>query len=99
MVLLAATLAKLGGCFLGARLTGQPLRDSWSIAALMNTRALMALVAINIGYDLKLLPKELFTIFVIMALLTTAMTGPLLHWLLPEDLKKLVREGGEKAGG
>ncbi|MST94485.1 MAG: sodium:proton antiporter [Pedosphaera sp.] len=99
MVFVAATVAKLGGCFLGAKFTGQPLRDSWSIATLMNTRALMALVAINIGYDLKLLPKELFTIFVIMALLTTAMTGPLLLWLLPEDLKKLVRAGDPKSGG
>jgi Kef-type K+ transport system membrane component KefB len=52
----------------------------------MNTRALMALVAINIGLDLKLLNHELFTMLVIMALLTTAMTEPLLRWLLPAEL-------------
>lgn len=87
VVLLAAVVGKLGGCFLGARLTGQPWRDAACIASLMNTRALMALVAINIGLDLKLLNRELFTMLVIMALLTTAMTGPLLRWLLPPELR------------
>jgi Kef-type K+ transport system membrane component KefB len=91
VVMLVATAGKLGGCFLGARLTGQPAREAGCIAALMNTRALMALVALNVGYELKLLPRELFTMFVIMALLTTAMTGPLLHWWLPPELKALVK--------
>ena len=86
-VLLAAVAGKLGGCFLGAKLTGQGTREAACIAALMNTRALMALVAINIGLDLGLLNRELFTMLVIMALLTTAMTGPLLRWWLPLELK------------
>ncbi len=90
VVLLAAVAAKLGGCWLGARVTGQPNRDALCIATLMNTRALMALVAINVGYDLGLLPRELFTMFVIMALLTTAMTGPLLRLWLPDELRTLV---------
>ena len=85
-----AVLGKLGGCWLAARWSGQGPRESISIAALMNTRALMALVAINIGYELKLLPRELFTMFVIMALLTTAMTGPMLRRWLPEPLKELL---------
>jgi Kef-type K+ transport system membrane component KefB len=87
VVLLAAVVGKLGGCFVGARCTGQSTREAGCIAALMNTRALMALVAINIGLDLKLLNRELFTMLVIMALLTTAMTGPLLRWFLPPELK------------
>lgn len=86
VVLLAAVAGKLGGCFLGARLTGQPTREAACVAALMNTRALMALVAINIGLDLKLLNRELFTMLVIMALLTTAMTEPLLRRWLPKEL-------------
>jgi len=86
VVLLAAVAGKLGGCFLGARLTGQSTREAACVAALMNTRALMALVAINIGLDLKLLNRELFTMLVIMALLTTAMTEPLLRWCLPKEL-------------
>jgi Kef-type K+ transport system membrane component KefB len=86
LVLVAAVVGKLGGCFVGARITGQSLREAGSIAALMNTRALMALIAINIGLDLKLLTPALFTMLVIMALLTTAMCGPLLRWWLPEEL-------------
>ena len=53
----------------------------------MNTRALMALIAINIGLDWGLLTPVLFTMLVIMALLTTAMCGPLLRWCLPPDLR------------
>jgi Kef-type K+ transport system membrane component KefB len=84
VVLFAAVAGKLGGCWLGGKLTGLTGRDSACVAALMNTRALMGLVAINIGADLGLLPKSLFTMFVIMALLTTVMTAPLLKWWLPK---------------
>lgn len=87
LVLAVAVVGKLGGCYLGARLTNQPWREAACIATLMNTRALMALVAINIGLDLKLLNRELFTMLVLMALLTTAMTGPLLRWFLPPHLR------------
>lgn len=90
LVLAAAVAGKLGGCFLGARLTGQSVREAGSIAALMNTRALMGLIAINVGLELKLLNSALFTMLVIMALLTTAMCGPLLRLWLPKDLRKLV---------
>ena len=90
LVFAAAVAGKLGGCYLGARLTGQAPREAGCIAALMNTRALMALIAINIGLDLGLLTPALFTMLVIMALLTTAMCGPLLRRWLPPDLRKLV---------
>lgn len=90
LVMLAAVVGKLGGCFAGAKLTGQPARESACVAALMNTRALMALIAINVGLELKLITPEVFTMLVIMALLTTAMTGPLLRRWLPENLRKLV---------
>jgi Kef-type K+ transport system membrane component KefB len=90
LVLAAAVAGKLGGCYLGARLTGQPPREAGCVAALMNTRALMGLIAINIGLELGLLTPALFTMLVIMALLTTAMCGPLLRWWLPKDLRKLV---------
>jgi len=87
LIFVAGVAAKLGGCYLGARWTGTPAREAACVAALMNTRALMGLVAINIGYDLGLLTKPLFTMFVIMALLTTVMTGPLLRWFLPPALR------------
>lgn len=70
VVLAAAVVGKLGGCYLGARVTDRSARDAGCIAALMNTRALMALIAINIGLELKLLTPALFTMLVIMALLT-----------------------------
>jgi Kef-type K+ transport system membrane component KefB len=90
LVLAAAVIGKLGGCYLGARLTGQPPHEAGCIAALMNTRALMALIAINVGLELKLLTPALFTMLVIMALLTTVMCEPLLRWWLPKDLKALL---------
>jgi Kef-type K+ transport system membrane component KefB len=96
VVLVAAVVGKLGGCFLGARLTGQPAREAACVAALMNTRALMALVAINIGLDLKLLNRELFTMLVIMALVTTAMTEPLLRRWLPKELLPAGAGGGQR---
>jgi Kef-type K+ transport system membrane component KefB len=87
LVLAVAVAGKLGGCFVGAVTTGQTARAAGCIAALMNTRALMGLVAINVGLELKLLNARLFTMFVIMALLTTVMTGPLLRWWLPRELR------------
>jgi Kef-type K+ transport system membrane component KefB len=88
LVFACAVLGKFGGCFVGAKLTGVETRKAACIAALMNTRALMGLIAINVGADLGLLPKSLFTMFVLMALATTAMTGPLLSWWQPATLKE-----------
>jgi len=88
LVFVAAVAGKLGGCYLGGRLTGRLAPEAGCIAALMNTRALMALVAINIGLELKLLTPPIFTMLVIMALLTTAMCGPLLRLWLPKMAPK-----------
>lgn len=75
-------LVGVGGKFLGsalsAKFVGQSWRDSLMIGALMNTRGLMELVVLNIGYDLGVLTPEVFAMMVIMALVTTAMTGPAL---------------------
>ena len=73
-----ATAGKLGGSALAARLTGMDSRTSLQLGALMNTRGLMELIALNIGYDLGILSQRIFTMLVIMALITTIMTGPLL---------------------
>ena len=75
-----ATAGKLGGTALTARFTGMTWRDSLQLGALMNTRGLMELIALNIGYDLGILSPRIFAMLVIMALVTTAMTGPLLTW-------------------
>ena len=56
-------------------------RQSLQLGALMNTRGLMELIALNIGYDMGILSQRIFTMLVIMALVTTVMTGPLLTFL------------------
>jgi Kef-type K+ transport system membrane component KefB len=78
-VVLIAVVAKWGATMLAARISGQAWKESFQLGALMNTRGLTELVVLNIGYDLGILSAELFTILVIMALLTTIMTNPLLH--------------------
>lgn len=72
---------KLGGCTLAARSVGEKWKDSIVIGTLMNTRGLMELVALNIGREMGILSAEVFAILVIMALTTTFMTTPILHWV------------------
>jgi len=74
-----AVVGKFAGSTVAARLVGQSWKDSLIIGALMNTRGLMELIVLNIGYDLGILTKEIFTIMVLMALATTLMTGPALN--------------------
>lgn len=77
-----AVLGKMAGSAIAARVSGMEWRESWALGALMNTRGLMELVVLNIGYDLGLLSPRLFAIFVLMALVTTLMTSPLLSLFL-----------------
>ena len=77
VIIAIATAGKLGGSALAARLTGMRWRESLQLGALMNTRGLMELIALNIGYDMGILSQRIFTMLVIMALVTTVMTGPL----------------------
>lgn len=86
LIMLVAVGGKLGGSALTAKLMGQSWMDSLGIGALMNTRGLMELVVLNIGYDLGILSPEVFAMLVLMALATTFMTGPLL------DVVKKVEE-------
>ncbi|MFT3794917.1 cation:proton antiporter [Flavobacterium sp.] len=78
LIILVAVIGKFVGSALAAKFVGQSWRDSLTIGALMNTRGLMELVVLNIGYDLGVLTTEVFTMMVIMALVTTFMTGPAL---------------------
>ena len=79
LLITVAVAGKLGGCAVAARLEGESWKDSFTIGTLMNTRGLMELVALNIGYEMGVLPPSIFVILVIMALVTTFMTTPLLH--------------------
>ncbi len=77
-IILVAVVGKFFGSALAAKFVGQNWRDSLTIGALMNTRGLMELVVLNIGYELGVLSPKVFTMMVIMALVTTFMTGPAL---------------------
>ena len=97
-IILVAVVGKFLGSALAAKFVGQSWRDSLTIGALMNTRGLMELIVLNIGLDLKVLTPEVFTMMVIMALVTTFMTGPaldLINWLfkaknllIPEEVTR-----------
>lgn len=78
LVIAIASLGKIGGSAFTARFTGMSWRESFQLGALMNTRGLMELIALNIGYDLGILSPRIFAILVIMAIVTTMLTGPLL---------------------
>lgn len=80
-IIAVACVGKFGGTALAARATGLGWRESSAAGVLMNTRGLMELIVLNIGLDLGVISPALFTMMVIMALVTTAMTSPLLHWL------------------
>jgi Kef-type K+ transport system membrane component KefB len=77
-IIVVAVTGKLGGSMLMARWTSMNWRDSFTLGVLMNTRGLVELVVLNIGYDLGILSARIFVMMVIMALATTFMTAPLL---------------------
>ena len=77
LLTLVAVTGKFGGATLAARFTGQTWRDAVSVGVLMNTRGLMELVVLNIGLDLGVISPTVFTMMVLMALVTTVMTSPI----------------------
>ena len=85
LIILVATLGKFGGTFAAARLTEFGWRDSAALGTLMNTRGLMELIVLNIGLDLKVISPALFAMMVLMALVTTMATAPVLQCFLPRD--------------
>jgi len=78
LVMVAAVAGKFGAVSFAARIYGFTWRDSVALGTLMNTRGLMELVVLNIGYDLGILSAPMYTIMMIMALTTTCMAGPML---------------------
>ncbi|MDP2312835.1 MAG: cation:proton antiporter [Pseudomonadota bacterium] len=85
LIILVATVGKIAGTAVPARLGGLSWRESATIGILMNTRGLMELVILNIGRDLGVLSPTLFTMLVIMAVVTTVVTSPLIGWLQPPE--------------
>jgi Kef-type K+ transport system membrane component KefB/nucleotide-binding universal stress UspA family protein len=85
LVLLVAISGKYIGTYGAARFCGVPKRDAAALGWLMNTRGLTELIVLNIGLSLNVISPLLFTMLVIMALVTTFMTSPLLEWLYPKQ--------------
>jgi Kef-type K+ transport system membrane component KefB len=83
VILLAAILGKIAPVYIASRGCGFEHREGTILGALMNTRGLTELIVLNIGFDLGFIPRKVFTMLVIMAVVTTVMTGPLLRVLLP----------------
>lgn len=81
IVLAAAVIGKMGACYLAARACGESNRDGLGVGALMNARGLMELIILNIGLERGLITPTLFTIMVLMAIVTTLMATPLFEWV------------------
>jgi len=101
-IIAVASLGKFGGSFVAARLTGLAWRDAAAIGVLMNTRGLMELVVLNIGLELKVISPTLFAMLVVMALVTTFATTPLLQWITrhaPPDEESAPAPSAERRAG
>ncbi|HMG55011.1 MAG TPA: cation:proton antiporter, partial [Kofleriaceae bacterium] len=81
LIIAVASLGKFGGSALAARVTGLDGRQSLALGILMNTRGLMELIVLNVGLELGVVSPTLFTLLVIMAVVTTVATGPILDRL------------------
>ena len=83
LILLVAVVGKFVGAFAGARLAGVPGRPAGVLATLMNTRGLTGIVILSVGLQLHILDQSLYSLMIVMAIVTTVMAGPLLHFLYP----------------
>ncbi len=95
LVILLATVGKFGGSYFAARRCGLARHEASLLGIMMNTRALMELIVINVGYDLGVISREMFTMLVIMAIVSTIVTAPCLRRWLPKighALPNAVRE-------
>lgn len=105
LIVFLATLGKYGGAYLAARAAGMSHHEGKVMGVMMNTRALMELIVINVGYDLGVISQQMFTILVIMAIFSTVVTSPLLRlWLprigipVPSRSEKIARTAHEQHG-
>ena len=94
LILVCAVAGKFGGSTLVAKVLGQNWKDSLSIGALMNTRGLMELIVLNIGYDMHIISADIFSMMVLMALLTTMMTNPVLNLIEKRKIRSQTRVSG-----
>jgi Kef-type K+ transport system membrane component KefB len=82
VIVLVATVGKVGGTFAAAKLSGHTTRDAAALGVMMNTRGLMGLIVLDIGLSLGVISPTLFAMMVLTALATTMATAPALRWIL-----------------
>ncbi|TPX32133.1 hypothetical protein SmJEL517_g04726 [Synchytrium microbalum] len=95
LVMVGVCLGKIGGCSTAARLTGLPLREALSVGVLMNTKGLVELIFLNIGLDAGIISQQTFAIMVLLAILTTMMTTPLVSWIYPPHVQTFFNDKNE----
>ncbi len=89
LIVAVASLGKFGGSAIAARITGLDWRDSSALGVLMNTRGLMELIVLNIGLEMNVISPTLFAMLVIMALVTTFSTTPILHLITRRQIAEI----------
>src|SRR5262249_61150260 len=95
LVVGAAVAGKFGGCALAAWFSGLSVREAGCVGVMMNTRALMELIVINVGYELRVIPPSTYCMLVLMALTTTVMASPVLMRLMRgTELEPFIRRSG-----
>ncbi len=93
-MIVLATTGKFGGCYLAARWAGLPRAESGMLGIMMNTRALMELIVLNVGLDLGVISPQMFTMLVLMAIASTVVTTPLLRWWMPRRAASTLMSSG-----
>jgi len=88
LVIVVAIAGNVGGAFTGAKIAGFDVRNSLALGCLLSTRGLVELIVLNVGLDLGILSPALFSMLVIMALVTTVITVPVLKLVLPEEYRR-----------
>jgi K+:H+ antiporter len=91
LIIGVATLGKFGGAFVAARSTGLTWQYAAGLGVLMNTRGLMELIVLNVGFDLGVISPTIFTMMVLMALATTMASAPILQRLVLEPDRRPAR--------
>ena len=98
LIIATASIGKFGGTLAGARLTGLGWREGSALGVLMNTRGLMQFIVLDIGFEMHIISSELFAMMVLMALVTTFATTPILSLIVreePQDDESDYRAGAE----
>ena len=94
-----ACVGKIGGTLIAGRATGLQWREAGALGILMNTRGLMELIVLNVGFELGVLDSAMFSLMIVMVLVTTMMTSPVLARVYParDAIRDLVAEAAEEA--